>query len=78
MIIKLPYQSDRTNGHPVRGAIAISRMLKEEFNLIHGTDFKWYWETNRKNLVIDLAQAHESMASYIALRFAGADLYELR
>jgi hypothetical protein len=78
MIIRLPYHSDRTNGHPVLGAVAISRLLKEEYNLIHGTDFRWCWDTRNKDLIIELAQQHESMASYITLRFAGTDLYELR
>jgi hypothetical protein len=78
MIIKLPYHSDRTNGHPIHGAIAISRLLKEEYNLAHGIDFKWYWETKGKNLIIELTPEHESMATYISLRFLGTDLYELR
>jgi hypothetical protein len=60
------------------GAIAISRLLKEEYNLAHGIDFTWYWETGNKNLVIKLAEEHESMATYISLRFLGTDLYELR
>jgi hypothetical protein len=78
IIIKLPYHSSRTNGRPVHGAVAISRLLKEEYNLSHGTDFNWYWESVNKNLIIDLAQEHESLATYITLRFMGVDLYELK
>jgi hypothetical protein len=76
--IRIPYHKDGTNAKPTLGATAISKILKKEFSLKYGIDYNWHWDFRQKNLVIAFSDEYASMASLVALRFTGVDLYALQ
>lgn len=77
MIIKIPYNDDYTNAHPMKGALTLSSILKEEYGLVREKDYTWHFATREKNLVISLTEEHASLSSVLVLRFMGVNLYEI-
>jgi hypothetical protein len=77
MIVRIPYHRNNTSAPPMKGAISISQILKEQYNLVHELDYTWYFEPTKKNLVISLNDTHASLSTMISMRFIGVDLYEI-
>lgn len=73
-LIKLPY----SHKQPMFAALKISKILKEEYSLVHSEDFTWHFDNLNKNLIIQLSDKHASLGTMIAMRFAGIDLYEFQ
>ena len=76
-LLNIPYNKEYTNAKPMNGALAISKIIKEEYGLEHSKDYNWTWHPTDKVLVIAFNDEHESLASMIGLRFMGVDLYEI-
>lgn len=77
MNIKLPYGREGKMNPPYMGAVKISRCLQKDYGLIHEFDYTWHFDSKERNLIISLHQEHELLASILAMRFAGQDLYEI-
>ena len=77
MNIKLPYGRGGKMNPPYMGAVKISRCLQKDYGLIHEFDYTWHFDSKERNLIISLNQDNESLATMIALRYMGQDLYEI-
>lgn len=47
-MLKIPYDDASTNSKPMRGAVALSQILKDEYDLIHARDYTWYFDSAKK------------------------------
>lgn len=77
MIVKLPYGRDGKMTLPYMNAVKISRSLQADYGLIHEVDYTWHFDSKEQNLIISLNQDNESLATMIAMRLLGQDLYEI-
>lgn len=78
MMVKIPYgDSDRRFNPPYSSAIKISRSIQADYGLVHEVDYTWHFDTKAQQLIISLNQHNESLASMIALRYLGQNLYEI-
>lgn len=77
MIVKIPYGRKGIMNPPYTKAIKISRSLQLDYGLTHEKDFTWHFDSASQNLVISLNAEHESLASILAMKYLGTDLYEI-
>lgn len=77
MNVKIPYGREGKMTPPYMSAVKISRSLQADYGLIHEVDYTWHFDSKERNLIISLNEDNESLASMIALRFMGQDLYEI-
>lgn len=74
--LRLAYNSTSV-GKPIKGALKISKILKEQYGLVHSVDFNWTFAHNERNLIISFNDKHESISTIIGLQFMGRDLNEI-
>lgn len=77
MIVKIPYGREGKMNPPYMNAIKISRTLQADYGLTHEKDYTWHFDTKAHLFIISLNEEHESLASIIAMRYLGQDLYEI-